>query len=201
MAGAASAWDWFPEDFDPYICATFARGVTPEKVIEAFGSDPAGARLLTADEASEDPGPPCVRIGRRGEWAFALDDGCADPWEREEISTALSVGTEVVTYEINPALNYFRYYADGDEVTSFEPLLAHDRGGTEPDRFLPLMRQVGLQTGDEEGNEDEEDDSGDPTIALLEMLTLAFGIRLSRGEASGPLLTVRPPLNGPGLQP
>lgn len=191
MTTAASAWQWFPAEFDPLVCATFARGVTPDQVIEAFGANPADARLLTAEDAREEGAS--VRVGRAGEWAFALDDGCADPWERERISTALSAATEVVTYEINPELSHFRYYANGDEVTSFEPLLAHDRAGTEPDRFLPLMRQAGLRA------DDADDDDGDPDIALLVMLTLAFGIRLSLEETAGPLLTVRPPLNGPGL--
>jgi len=196
----ASEWDWFAEDFDLYVFALFARGAAPEEVIAAFGSSPADARLLTADEASEDPGSPCVRIGRAGEWAFALDSGCADGYESSRIAQELSAGTEVVTYEINPALNYFHYYADGVEVTSFEPLLARDRNGTEPstepDRFLSLMREVGLRPDD-----DDDEDFRDPTIALLEMLTRALGIRLTREEAFGPLLTIRPPLSGPGLQP
>jgi hypothetical protein len=197
-AAVASEWGWFADDFDPYVFALFARGVAPERVIAAFGSSPADARLLTADDASEDPGWPCVRVGRAGEWAFALDSGCADVYESSRIAQELSAGTEVVTYEINPALNYFHYYADGVEVTSFEPLLARDRNGTEPDRFLPLMREVGLRP-DDDGDDDE--DFRDPTIALLEMLTRAFGIRLTREEAAGPLLTIRPPLSGPGMQP
>jgi hypothetical protein len=195
-AAETSEWDWFAEDFDPYVFALFACGVAPERVIAAFGSPPADARLLTADDASEDPGWPNVRAGRAGEWAFALDSGCAGPDESSRIARELSIGTEVVTYEINPALNYFHYYADGAEVTSFEPLLSHVRNGTEPDRFLPLMREVGLRLDD-----DDSEDFRDPTIALLEMLTRAFGLRLSREEAVGPLLTIRPPLSGPGMEP
>jgi hypothetical protein len=193
MTDDGNEWDWLR---NVYIQLTFARGVSPERVIEAFGSDPADARLLTQDEANDDPGFPFARFGRSGEWAFALDDGCADPWESQRIETALSAGTEVVTYEINPARNYFRYYADGIEVTSFEPLLAHERYGSDPDRFVPLMRQVGLRTD----LADDDDDFRDPSIALLEMLTLAFGIRLSLEESAGPLLTVRPPLHGAAMQ-
>jgi hypothetical protein len=194
-AWGPSPWNWFGEIFDVYVFALFARGVEPEEVVEAFGSSPADARLLTAQDAAEDPGWPCVRAGRSGEWAFALDSGCADVFESARIAQQLSARTEVVTYEINPALNYFRYYADGVGVTAFEPLIARDRYGTEPDRFLPLMEEVGLRTG-----YGDDEDFRDPTIALLEMLTRAPGIQLTREEASGPLLTFRPPLSGPAMR-
>ena len=80
-----------------------------------------------------------------------------------------------------------RFRVNDVEVTSFEPLRAWDRFGTDPDRFLPQMHQVGLSV--------EEPPQGsafrDPVIALLEMLTLALGIRLPREVALGPLLTVQ----------
>jgi MFS family permease len=66
---------------------------------------------------------------------------------------------------------------------------------TDPDRFVPQMRQVGL---DVEPPPDDADPvpPRSPNIALLDMLTLAPGIRLSRETATGPLLTVRPGCGG-----
>jgi hypothetical protein len=73
-----------------------------------------------------------------------------------------------------------------------------DRYGTEPDRFVEQMRQVGLPTtiGDYR--------AVDPMIALLQMLTVALGIRVPRDLALGPLLTVQretalplPPVGAP----
>jgi hypothetical protein len=48
--------------------------------------------------------------------------------------------------------------------------------------------------------DDDAEDFRDPTVALLEMLTRAFGIRLTEDEAAGPLLTIQPPLSRPGMQ-
>lgn len=53
------------------------------------------------------------------------------------------------------------------------------------------MREAGLRV-DEVDEDDAEDGFRDPTVALLEMLTREFGIRLTRDEATGPLLTIRP---------
>ena len=82
------------------------------------------------------------------------------------------------------SLSYFHYYVDGAEITAFEPLLAWDRFGTDPDRFLPSMRQAGVRL-------DDDDAVTDPVIAVLDMVTLALGIRLSGDVALGPLLTVQ----------
>jgi hypothetical protein len=85
----------------------------------------------------------------------------------------------------------FYYFADGTEVTSFEPLMARDRFGSDPDRFVSQMRQAGLRV-DPPADDDDNELERDSGIAVLEMLTLALGIRLSREVAIGPLLTVQP---------
>ena len=97
---------------------------------------------------------------------------------------ALSAGTEAVLVTRAEALSYFRYYVDGAEITAFEPLFAWDRDGIDPDRFLPYMRQAGMRL-------DDDDAIKDPVIAVLEMVTLALGIRLSGDVALGPLLTAQ----------
>jgi hypothetical protein len=190
---ALSEWDWFRREYDAGMSVLFARAARPEQVIEAFGDDPDSAERFTLQDANDEDLFPCLRAGQAGGWAFGLDSGCADVFEFQQIAGRLSAGTEVVTFEINAKLKYFRYYADGDEVTSFEPLLSRQRNGSDPDRFLPQMAQAGLLTAAGQPT------SGDPAIALLDMLTLAFGIRLSEQEADGPLLTTQPQLSGPML--
>jgi hypothetical protein len=175
--------------------ALFGRGVTAESIVEALGVARSDARLLTQRAARKDPGVPWVRVGQTGEWGFALDTGCAGPAEFQRIARDLSAGTEAVTFDTSWESGYFRYYADGALVTSFDPRQPWDRAGTDPDRFLPLMWQVGLR------RDEEDEDYRDPAIALLEMLAKSLGIRLGRKEGTGPLLTMRPELNGPGLQP
>ncbi|HSZ48368.1 MAG TPA: DUF6461 domain-containing protein [Streptosporangiaceae bacterium] len=192
-----SEWDWYQDEYPIGISLMLVRGVTPERVIEAYGANPAEARVLPATRALETL-TSWVRVGRAGEWTFAFDDshiGLEDFEQR--IARELSAGTDLVLFESNPNITYFWYYADGTEVTSFEPLLSTWRGGSDPDRFLPQMRQAGLNVEPPPDDDDSEPERN-PAIALLDMLTLALGIRLSGEVALGPLLTVRPGLAAPG---
>jgi Family of unknown function (DUF6461) len=197
-----SEWDWVygPAGADFGASFTFARGASPEQVMTAFRMDPGTAQLLPADwqvinqalryppDSTYPPEHPWIRVGRSGEWAFAIDESAGGYGGYEEdAAIELSVGTDVVLFTHNAALDGFHYYVEGISVTQFEPLLAWDRFGTDPDRFLPQMRQVGLSVEEPSPYSDFRD----PVIALLEMLTLALGIRLPREVALGPLLTVQ----------
>lgn len=108
----------------------------------------------------------------------------------EQAAVRLSAGTDLVLFLAGMELDYFFYFADGAVVTSFEPLMSAWRDGTDPDRFVPQMAQVGLDV-EPPADDDESEQEPSPAIALLEMLTLALGIRLSREMAMGPLLTAR----------
>lgn len=186
---AASEWDWMPEEYPDGVRLLFARGVTPERVIEAFGADPAAAEPLSAEQALETL-TSWVQVGRTGEWAFAIDNSSLGTEESGRIARALSAGTDLALFETGPNFDHFYYFADGDEVTSFEPLLSQYRDGSDPDRFVPQMRQAGLNV--DPPPEDDDNFGDDTRTAVLEMLTLAFGIRLSRDVALGPLRTIQP---------
>ena len=194
--GVTSTWDWVEETaLTLGGSISFARGASSERVMEAFGMNPANAFVATAAQAMKSlpypdyletypPDHPWIRVGTAGEWGFAIDESSAGVGYEEDAALALSAGTEAVLVTRAEALSYFHYYVDGTEITAFEPLLAWDRFGTEPDRFLPYMRQAGVRLND-------NDAIKDPVIAVLEMVTLAFGIRLTRDVALGPLLTVQ----------
>jgi hypothetical protein len=194
--GVTSGWDWIKEtDLTLGGSISFARGASPERVMEAFGMNPANAFVATAAQARKSlpypdyletypPDHPWIRVGTAGEWGFAIDESSAGVGYEEAAARALSAGTEAVLVTRAEALSYFHYYVDGAEITAFEPLLAWDRFGTDPDRFLPYMRQAGVRL-------DDDDAIKDPVIAVLEMATLALGIRLRRDVAFGPLLTVQ----------
>jgi hypothetical protein len=98
----------------------------------------------------------------------------------QDAAYALSAGTEAVLVTRAEALSYFHYYVDGTEVTAFEPLFGWERFGTDPDRFLPYMRQAGVRL-------DDDDAIKNPAITVLEMVTLALGISLSRDVGSSSL--------------
>ncbi len=56
------------------------------------------------------------------------------------------------------------------------------------------MMQAGLNVDQPDEDDDEDQNLGDDLrVALLEMLTLALGIRSPRDVALGPLLTAQPP--------
>lgn len=181
-------WDWFGEEYPFGIELMFVRGVEPERVIEALGADPAAARTLLMEAAVETLGYSWVRAGRTGEWVFAMGAASLSTQDYEQAGLRLSAGTELVLLLAGMELDYFLYFADGATVTSFEPLMSAWRDGTDPDRFVPQMRHVALDV-EPRADDDEPERAPSPTIALLEMLTLALGIRLSRQTAMGPLLT------------
>ncbi len=186
---ATPGWDWVTEEYE-FAGLIFARGATPERLIEALGGDPAATLLLTAEVAYQTPNYPWIRVGQAGEWAFAINYSSLD---LEGPSLELSAGTEVARFEMGVNLDYFYFYADGVEVTSFEPLMAYDRGGTDPDRFLASMRQAGLDVDPPPDTDDEVAEiEQNLRTALLDMLTLALGIKVPREVGLGQLLTFQP---------
>jgi hypothetical protein len=201
---SASGWEWMGSD-DIRIVGSlmFARKVSAERIIEAFGMDPGTARLVPADGVSRalshpmwDEDHPWIRAGTYGDWGFALsltDFDMAD--RRDNMARRLSSGTEVAVVTWTEIVDTFQYWDDGVMVTLFEPLLAADRSGSEPDRFLAEMREAGLETERSDPRENASAVRGpgqsDPIIAVLDMLTRALGIRLPAEAALGPLLTVQ----------
>lgn len=112
-------------------------GLTPEWLIEEFGADPAAVLPLTAEAAYGTFSYPWIRVGKAGEWAFAINDSSVD---LEGPALRLSAGTEVVRFEMGASLDYFYFYfyAKGVTVASFEPLLAHGLGANTEDYYSVL---------------------------------------------------------------
>jgi hypothetical protein len=176
---------------------------SPEQIITAYGMNPSAARLVPWERANEvirlpawneelDPVHPWIRAGHVGGWAFGIDDGSAAPRDDPfQPVRELSRGTNAAWFSWNPKLDYFAFYANGNEITAFEPLLAAYRRGSDPDRFLPEMRQAGLSPDPLPPGAPAPPGGPDPRIALLTMLSLALGIHLPRETLEGPLLTVQ----------
>lgn len=189
-AQANVGWDWLEGSLLQAGCALiFARDVTQDRMFEAFDLDPSSARM--EEEWLYDPDHPQVRVGQLGGWTFAIDEHYESlelDMNRENVCKRLSAGTEVVWVYWDPKPNEnFQYWADGTVVTTFEPYRAFDRYGSEPDRFLREMRQLGMVT---EADDDEAEGPEDDLIAVLDLLTVALGIWLPEQVAMGPLATV-----------
>jgi hypothetical protein len=187
-AQPSDEWDWLEESALRLGCALiFARDVTEDEVFEAFGLDPSSARM---EDWVEDANHRQVRVGRFGAWTFAIDEWMESldlTVRGKNVGKRLSAGTEAVVISWTPKPNEdFEYWADGTLVTRFEAYRVCDRDGSEPDRFLREMRQVGMVTEADDAAEGPEDD----LIATLDLVTLALGIRLPEQVAMGPLATV-----------
>lgn len=179
------------------------RGALPEQIIEALGMDPAAAQMLPAATVSEwllPGGPPWVRAGRAGNWAFAIEEVTLLGLT-ENVARRMSRGTQAVDvfWTAKPSSGV-RYLADQTLVTAFEPGMEWDRAGSEPDRFVREMSKTGLRierpaprlpSRRRDQEEERWHPRRDPLIASLQMLTLALGIRLPEEVARGPLLTAQ----------
>ncbi|MFF1519856.1 DUF6461 domain-containing protein [Streptomyces sp. NPDC058305] len=110
-----------------WMCVTFTRDLTAEKVLTRYGADPSRSRLLDADQASElptghfaDGAVSLLRSGRLGGWTFCIEeDGVIGSWA--EPLAALSRGTETYSVLTTEGLNVFQYWRNGECVENFEP--------------------------------------------------------------------------------
>lgn len=207
-SGSSSAvregWDWIRHGgMELAGCLIFVRDARQEQVIRGFGMDPDAARLLPEERAGEaipfrvwddeaNTIAPYIRVGRAGEWAFAISGTGLDLSDyHDAAATRLSAGTDAVMVIWTMTANGLDYLVDGEQVVSFQPEMAWYRYGSDPDRFLEQMRQAGLDTEPPSPDDDPGDEYRDEVIAALDMLTLALGIRLPEEVARGPLLTVQ----------
>lgn len=207
MAPGEAAWRWVRQPFEDLSLGgllIFVRGSGPEQMIRAHGIDPRGARMMTLAAASRSfppSGPPWVRAGRAGLWAFTIEVVTQRGVE-ENVARRLSAGTEAVEvcWTVKPTWSV-RYFADGVLATAFEPGMEWGRSGREPDRFVPAMRELGLRVDrppPPQGprprrnlREEHQLPRRHPVVATLAMLTLALGIELPEEVAHGSLLTAR----------
>jgi hypothetical protein len=192
-----SDWDWIRAgevDFGGDLI--FARDVTPDNVIEALGMDPSDAQMLPASRVDEvllypfydelyGIYYPCIRVGQVGEWAFAYAATSMNPLEAKSAARELSRAGSAALLAWTLKVDSFHSVEGGAEVTWFDPPRSYDRAGSDPDRFVRQMMQVGLDIAPPAAHEPFPN----PRIAVLEMLTLALGIRVPREMAEGPLLT------------
>jgi hypothetical protein len=187
-AQASGEWDWL-EDSALRLggALIFARDVTQDEVFEAFDLDPSSTQM---EDWVSDPDRRQVRVGRLGVWTFAIDQWMESlhlAVHGKNVGKRLSPGAEVVVVSWTPKPNEdFEYWADGTLATRFEAYRVCDRDGSEPDRFLREMRQVGMVTE----ADDAADGPEDYLIATLDLATLALGIRLPEQVAMGSLATV-----------
>ncbi|MEU9833196.1 DUF6461 domain-containing protein [Streptosporangium sp. NPDC048047] len=125
------------EDLDEIYCVSFVRGLAPDEVLRRFTVD---ENTLEECDAAD-----CIGTAKIGDWTLVVEPGgwllAADP----EIYTRVGRGTEIVSVcRHDYAADTFAYIVGGEPVVEFEPVLPDDRSGTDPDRFIKEMREIGL---------------------------------------------------------
>jgi hypothetical protein len=189
----------------------FARGVSEEQVLRAFGADPEtavpgglgergelGERVPVPEGMTEDA--PVIRVGRAGDWAMVLEDDIPPQGVRPEVLRRVSAGGgEVVAlyWEIGKFNHEFRYAADGDVIAALDMCPPPSWSGSDPDQFRAPARDL-VATADPEdpGGFDEWD-------AVLALAEVALGIRPSPADLERPMRHARilPLLAGLPLAP
>ncbi len=191
-AGAGLAWlAQVPVDRSSF-CVTFVRGLTQEEVLAGFGADPSEAvdRTLeqaVAGEASALEGfGPYVRVGRSDGWVFAWEEATHEGTRREVLSKVSRGGDAVVVRHALDAFAEFGYAAYGEVVSHLVTIPPYTRTGDEPERFLPLLQQVGLDfdTAGQPGAAGEVLARSD-LQAVLAVAERAFGLSLTPREVDG----------------
>lgn len=185
---------WLDERFGEQLsfCVTFVCGTDERSVFAAFGADPDEAVARSrqeaelAEESWEQGYGPFVRVGRCGEWLFAWEQASSEG-ARPEVLRRVSAGAEAVT--VRNCLDGFAEFghaADGDVTTTLATIVPYSREGSDPDRFLSLIREAGL---------DFEADAGGQALpdleAVLTVAERAFGLSLDEPELERPLPSAR----------
>jgi hypothetical protein len=189
MSGNSQDWQWI----EPYrsigFCITLAEGLTPSRMLEAYGVDSHQATVLDIEGMTDwldgeelDESAPVVRAGQVGSCAFAFESVTFEGG-RSPVLRRISDGGRAASFLWMPGeLSFFAYYVDGEFVTGFEGPAS--RQGSDPDRLLGPMRCVGLDPV--EGVDATQLDS---VVAALRLMQIEFGVYVSGEAVDGPLLT------------
>ncbi|MFB9882063.1 DUF6461 domain-containing protein [Planobispora siamensis] len=177
------AWLHAAEALGMTCSLTFVRGVDEVEALRRLGADEGDIELFTGGEC---PVPEAVRAWRSGEWTVVIER-----WDNRLVDSgaldALSAGTEAIMIFCNVnAWSGFEYVVDGEPVTSFDPVTPDWREGSDPDRFVEMMRQAGFDPGTDPVDVDYEIDSPGFEGALL-LATRLTGVVLTPEVFHGPL--------------
>jgi hypothetical protein len=190
MQPDSSLWSWFTSSDDVTARSlTFAKGISVDGMIAAFGMDPAAAEPMTWSDAYQrfvegvehdfnDP-PYYVRVADLGTWSVAFEDNQAlwvHPRPAEWPQLGLDVEVLVATWTITTGTIFTAHFSGG--LSIYDPWTSSD---SDPD-FLAQLAEAWT------GLADDSSDLYEPT--LLAVFTQALGIAPFTIEmARGPLMT------------
>ncbi|WP_433443240.1 DUF6461 domain-containing protein [Nonomuraea sp. CA-141351] len=126
-------------------CLTFVRGLDEAEALRRLGAAEESIRPLSYRELTDEGlFPRTVLAGRLEGWAVLIERNGSEATEPDAVR-ALSAGTDLVSVSRHDyATDLFVYAVDGDRLTSFDPRKPAWRYGSDPDRLLGKMRDVGV---------------------------------------------------------
>ncbi|MEU7742163.1 DUF6461 domain-containing protein [Nonomuraea sp. NPDC049158] len=188
--------DWLANghSFSDLWCLTFVRGLSEIDVLRRMGAEERSIRPLTYEELiDEGLFPDTVLAGRLGDWIVVVEES---GWDALDALEVLSVETEAVSVlRHDYASDCFGYAVDGELITSFNPMIPAWRSGSDPDRLVDVMRDVGFDPTYAPGDADEREaravkhPSVDGALLLAARLT---GVMLTQDVLNAPLVAGDP---------
>ncbi|MER5319506.1 DUF6461 domain-containing protein [Streptosporangium roseum] len=157
MTDLHEEFSWLSE-FGPFYdvsCVSFVRPLSPVEALTRLGAETSGIEEATFEELQERT-MKCIDSDDRMRTSYvgALEtDGWTVLIQLWTVSTVLnrpklrrlSQATEVVSVDRNVhATDHFVYAVDGKLITRFDQLAPQARAGSDPDRLVDMMREVGL---------------------------------------------------------
>lgn len=150
LGGAEAAWNWLLPLLPSGATLTFTDQITPHELLQRLGASLGDVRDVRAQDlhrllAAEGPGRQAVAGSVQG-WSFALERGPA-PVGPHMLETASTGTRTVLLHHTGNGTVRFGYAEDGVLVSRFDPLVPQQREGRDPDRFMGLLLELGIDPG------------------------------------------------------
>jgi hypothetical protein len=171
------------------FCLTFIKQVDVTEALRRMGGlfDTIARRTPSQIEELhnfDDGYPEVAAAVPLGDWTLVVEP---NRFHGSHLVAALSSGTEAVSVlRHDYATPWFAYAVGGDVVTRFDPTFPAFRHGSDPDRLLPQMLEVGFTIDDEEDDDMFDNDTA-RSLRLAERLT---GAVPTIDVLTGPLTSV-----------
>ncbi|MEV4377587.1 DUF6461 domain-containing protein [Streptosporangium sp. NPDC049644] len=202
MTDLHEEFGWLSE-FGPFhdvSCVSFIRSLSPVEALTRLGAEVEGIEEVTFEGLqertmkcidSDDMHTSYVGTLEMDGWTVLVQLWWASIAVDRHLLIRLSQATEVVSINRNiHASDFFVYAADGALVTWFDLLGPYARAGSDPDRFVDMMREVGLNP-DLDPDLDLDVDLEDPDLGTEFPRSFALARKITGFPFSQDMLDMR----------
>ncbi|NBE50884.1 DUF6461 domain-containing protein [Streptomyces boluensis] len=164
-------------------CATLARGLTPEQLLDRVGAQEVtrgtGLDAVVWGEQLEAAEQLPFAVTAIGDWSLMYEHngfvGVTD-----SVLARLSRDTVVVSHFKNVnAVDKFCWWENGAERLRFQPLFPSERNGPDAESMAATMRDVGFDLTDFSELDDDREDFGPVTLGAFALAERITGVRVT----------------------